>query len=170
MKIKVFTLLFIGLFISISIQAGILAAKTRLVFKEGAHEQSLMLANTNEYSITLQTWIDWGEGNPDAREIPFLVLPPLVKITSEGIQGIRIVYNRKPLPIDRESVFWLNLYEIPKTKRTNNQVANMSLAMDTQLKLFYRPKQITKMSPAIIVKYLKFKIIEEPGKTYFGMH
>ncbi|MCT4899205.1 fimbria/pilus periplasmic chaperone, partial [Pseudomonas aeruginosa] len=43
------------------------------------------------------------------------------------------------LPQDRESVFYFNLREIPpKSTKTNV----MQLALQTQIKLFYRPKAI----------------------------
>ncbi|MFW1748724.1 molecular chaperone [Acinetobacter guillouiae] len=166
MKITKFTLLCICLFYSFLCQAGVLAAKTRIVFKDGEHEQSLMLANTNDYPIILQTWVDQGEGDPDINNMPFLILPPFVKLASNDIHGLRILYNGKALPNDRETVFWLNLYEIPMIKRHSDQAAYMNLAMNTQLKLFYRPKQIAKMLPEMIVEKIHFKIVEQDKKNY----
>lgn len=166
MRIKQISLFFICLFYSLLSQAGVLAAKTRVVFNDGEHEQSLMLANTNDYPVILQTWVDQGEGNPDINNMPFLILPPFVKLASKDIHGLRILYNGNALPLDRESVFWLNLYEIPMVKRNNDQAAYMNLAMNTQLKLFYRPKQIARMQPEAIVKKVYFKIVEEDGKNF----
>ena len=166
MKIKKIVLYCVGLLLSYSCQAGILAAKTRIVFKNGEHEQSLMIANTNPYPVILQTWVDRGEGNPDTENIPFLVLPPFVKVAPDAIHGLKLLYNGKALPNDRETVFWLNLYEIPMIKRHSDQAAYMNLAMNTQLKLFYRPKQIAKMSPEMIVGKIHFKIVEQDKKNY----
>ena len=166
MKINLFAALFMSLSVCCTAQAGVLAAKTRIIFNAGEREQSLMLANTNQYSIILQTWIDQGEGSPEATDMPFLVLPPVMKMPSEGVQGIQIVYNGKPLRADRETVFWLNLYEIPMIKQHKDQDSYISLAMNTQLKLFYRPKQMVKMSPEAIADKLEFTIRQENGHAY----
>ena len=81
MKLKAIFLLSLttGLLTANSVSAGILAAKTRLLFEEGQSERSLMLANVNDYPVILQTWVDQGQGSPDHAEIPFITLPPVSK-------------------------------------------------------------------------------------------
>lgn len=147
-----------------STYAGILAGQTRLLFMQGQREVSLMLANINDYPIVLQTWVDQGENNPDRMDLPFMVLPPLSKMSAQAIQSIRVIYNEQALASDRESVFWLNLYEIPMIKADKNIRDHLNLAMNTQLKIFYRPKQLQHIDVAMLAKQLHFYIRREQGK------
>ncbi|MFS1537390.1 MAG: fimbria/pilus periplasmic chaperone [Candidatus Phlomobacter fragariae] len=104
-------------------------------------ERSGLLANTNSYPVIIQSWVDYGEANPQT-ESPFLVLALIFHLPAQKIQAIRIVYNGDHLPDDRESVFWLNLYEIPPNlhdQALNQDSPKVNLTMNTQLKLFYRP-------------------------------
>ena len=69
------------------------------------------------------------------------------------------------MPQDRESVFWLNLYEIPgKTQQQLNlseeSRARLDLAMNTQLKVFYRPKSLKPMDVEQISEKIEFSIKE----------
>lgn len=141
------------------LQAGILAGSTRIVFKENTREKSLMLANTNNYPILSQVWVDDGSNNPDYKNSPFLILPAIFKMMPQSVQGIRIIYNGAPLAQDRESIFWLNLYEIPALKKTTMQQDYLNLAMNTQLKIFYRPSTLKIISIDDLAKKLSFKIV-----------
>ncbi|MBF4190349.1 molecular chaperone, partial [Serratia ureilytica] len=53
-------------------QAGIIASATRVIFREGDTEKTLMLLNTNGYPIVAQTWVDNGDVNA-APELFFTV-------------------------------------------------------------------------------------------------
>lgn len=75
----------------------------------------------------------------------FVVFASIFHLPAQKVQAIRIVYNGDHLQDDRELVFWLNLYEIPPNlhhQTLNQNNAKVSLAMNTQLKLFYRPKKL----------------------------
>lgn len=125
--------------------SGIMAEKTRLIFPEGINEQSLMIANTNKYPVLVQTWIDDGDVNntPEKTNAAFIVLPAVFRMEPSEAKGLRILAKKQPLPSDRESLFWLNLYEIPpKTKSSPSNQAELLVAMNTQLKIFYRPKAL----------------------------
>ncbi len=143
------------------LQAGILAGSTRIIFKENMREKSLMLVNTNRYPILSQIWVDDGSNNPDYKNSPFLILPAIFKMPTHAVQGIRIIYNGSQLAQDRESVFWLNLYEIPALKKTAIQQDYLNLAMNTQLKIFYRPNTLKTISIDDLAKKLSFKIVRD---------
>lgn len=125
------------------LRAGIMPAGTRVIYQEGHREITLMLANTNKYPVIVQSWVDNGEGDPESNQAPFVVLPAVFRLSAGDRQGLRIIYNQDPLPQDRESVFWLNLYEIPPLTDKQYQNSRLTLAMNTQLKLFWRPKGIS---------------------------
>ncbi len=146
--------------------AGILAEKTRIIFDNGQSSKNIMLANTNEYPVMLQTWVDKGEGNPDATNIPFVALPPVVKIQPNGLQSIKIVSDSSQFPREKESVYWLNLYEIPAIRRTSkqNETHYMSLSMNTQIKIFYRPKGLKPLDVSTLANELKFSLKKKNGQ------
>ncbi|OFC63217.1 fimbrial biogenesis chaperone [Candidatus Erwinia dacicola] len=122
--------------------AGVMPSRSRVVYSEGSREQSLMLANTNAYPVIVQTWIDNGEGTPDAKSIPFVSVPPVLRFEPQGIKGVRIIYNHTMLPSNRESLFWFNIYEIPPENKDDTRENNVLVTMNTQIKLFYRPAEV----------------------------
>ncbi len=144
------------LMVAFSSRAGLLAASTRVVFNEGQTQQSLMLVNTNSWPVMVQSWVDNGETNitaPDRLKTPFVAIPALFPLEPQGMQGLRLVYNQQALPGDRESVFWLNLYEIPP-KSATPQAQSVVLTMNTQMKIFWRPKGLG--APQDIEKKISF--------------
>ena len=145
--------------------AGLLAGSTRVIYNAGERERSLMLANTNDYPVVVQTWIDQGEGNPDDAQAPFIVLPAVFRLQPNGIQGLRILFGGDALPDDRESVYWLNLYEIPPTASETRAPAQIDMAMNTQLKVFYRPAGLTP-EPAEVPPRLEFSLRQEGEQWY----
>lgn len=120
--------------------AGILASSTRVIYSQESKDKSLILANTNDYPVLTQIWVDEGQIDPEFKNSPFVVLPGIFKLAPKETKGIRIVYNGMPLATDRESLFWLNLYEIPAIKKSNLADEYLNLAMNTQMKIFYRPQ------------------------------
>lgn len=122
--------------------AGVMPSQTRLLFNENSAEHSLMLVNTNAYPVLVQTWVDRGQGTPDATAIPFVTLPPVFRLEPQGIKGLRILVNHASLPRNRESLYWLNIYEIPPEKRGETHENSVLVTMNTQLKVFWRPAGI----------------------------
>jgi P pilus assembly chaperone PapD len=140
--------------------AGIMANSSRVIYNEGVNQKSVILVNTNPYSIFTQTWVDNGEANPDFKSSPFVVVPTMFTLKPEEIKGINIIYNEMELPKDRESVFWLNLYEIPAVPRNDLKQDYLNLAMNTQIKIFYRPKKLNKLDLNTVQKELKFNWVK----------
>lgn len=144
--------------------AGIMPASSRVIYPSGDREKTLMLVNTNDYPVVVQSWVDNGEGSPDTAAVPFVVLPPVFRLAAGGIQGLRIVYNHDPLPQDRESAFWLNLYEMPP-ESTNNAPSHLTLAMNTQLKIFFRPQAVT-LTPGEAIHKLTYRLGSDGKAAY----
>jgi len=146
-------------------QAGVMASSTRVIYQATDREKSLMLVNTNDYPVIVQSWVDDGTGDPDSAHAPFVILPPVLRVAPKGIQSLRILYNQEPLPTDRESVFWLNLYEIPSAIGKVKDERKLALAMNTQQKIFYRPKGIS-LSLKDAVSRLSFHL-KHDGAQWF---
>jgi len=143
-------------------RAGLLLGDTRIIYTEGEYEQVLMLANTDDDPLVVQTWVDDGRGDPDTLT-PFMSLPSVFSLPPKARQAVRVLLDdAQSLPQDRESVFWLNLYAIPPTLPRASVPASerLTLALNTQLKIFYRPAQL----PAVDVgAQLRFSLLEEGG-------
>lgn len=151
--------------VAICAQAGIIASATRVIFHEGDTEKSLMLSNTNSYPIVTQTWVDDGDINatPEQFHSPFIALPSVFTMQPSSLKGLRIVFTGEPLPTDRESVFWLNLYEIPPNQPDIPPIASrVMLTMNTQMKIFYRPKSL-KGETESAAKSASFSLLESPS-------
>ena len=124
------------------VYSGVMPSQSRVIFNASDRMQSLMLVNTNSYPVVVQTWADNGEGDPDVKNIPFIILPPVFRLEMGDVRGIRIVKNDTSLAQDRESLFWLNIYEMPPDTRMNKE-NSVLVTMNTQIKIIYRPTLVT---------------------------
>lgn len=152
--------------------AGVMPEQTRLIFHEGQTQRSLMLANTNPYPVVVQTWVDDGEGNraPENSTSAMIALPSVFRLQPQALQGLRIVYDGSALPKDRESVSWLNLYEIPPAKTDAPALpTRIAVAMNTQMKIFYRPAQLPSQ-PGSMASSLTFRIEQQAGAWVLVCH
>lgn len=127
----------VGMALMLSLQwpaaAGVLLGGTRVILQEKDREASIPMKNTGNAPYVVQAWIDAGEGR---NKTPLLVTPPLSRL-DPGMENIlRIVRAGTGLPTDRESVFWLNVKEIPEKPSEDNV---LQIAVRTRIKLFYRP-------------------------------
>ncbi|WP_405055544.1 fimbrial biogenesis chaperone [Kosakonia oryzae] len=159
---RFFILLFV-LFVPATL-AGVMPAVTRVIYPPNAREKTLMLVNTNAWPVIVQTWADNGEGSPDNSAAPFVILPPVFRLAPGSTQGLRIIYNHDPLPTDRESVFWLNVYEVPPDS-ADLEKSYLKLAMNTQLKIFYRPQTLT-LTPEEAIGKLTFRLYAEGENSW----
>lgn len=131
----------IGIWLMLSLQwpasAGVLLGGTRVILGEKDREASIPVKNTGTSPYVVQTWIDAGEGN---NKTPLLVTPPLSRL-DPGMENIlRIMRVGGGLPADRESVFRLNVKEIPEKADTKENT--LQIAVRTRIKLFYRPSSL----------------------------
>jgi chaperone protein EcpD len=126
-------------------QAGVVLETTRVIYSAEEREISVPLLNDNKDIPTLvQVWIDDGneKSTPNHVKVPFLIVPPLFRMEPGKGSSLRIAYlDDQPLPTDKESVFWLNVLEVPPNpKATKGETSNtLQLAFRTRVKFFFRP-------------------------------
>jgi chaperone protein EcpD len=126
--------------------ASVVINGTRVIFPSNEREVSVRLTNEGASPGLVQMWIDKGDpkSTPNTTEVPFLLTPPLFRIDPAKGQTVRMIYSQEPLPQDRESIFWLNLLEVPP--RPQNVDANDSnyvqMAFRTRIKVFFRPQAL----------------------------
>ncbi|CQD40003.1 fimbrial biogenesis chaperone [Yersinia mollaretii] len=131
---------------STSAIASVIAERTRVIFSEGSTEESLQLVNSNKYPVAVQVWVDDGDlmATPEKAISPVLVLPPVFRLQPQAQRSLRLILSgASKLPVDRESAFWLNVYEIPPKSTTKVEDESfVTLGLRMQYKVFYRPKSI----------------------------
>lgn len=103
--------------------------------------------------------------NPDKKLTPFMVLPPLVRFSENETITLRIRLTENRLPVDRESAFTLALKAIPGQPAPEmakgegegeGEGAKMVLALQNNLKMFYRPEGLPQMDANIRANKLQF--------------
>ncbi|MBE1159377.1 fimbrial biogenesis chaperone [Dyella acidiphila] len=125
--------------------ANVIISGTRVIFPAQDGEVTVRLTNQNTSPALVEAWIDNGDkdSTPDKANTPFLITPPLFRMEPNRDQSLRILFthSQQPLPSDRESLFWLNVLDVPP-KPTGPQTEGknyLQLAIRSRLKLFYRP-------------------------------
>ncbi|MFC0225516.1 fimbrial biogenesis chaperone [Serratia aquatilis] len=155
-----------GLLLSSWAQAGVMIESSRVVFSAADRERSLLMSNANEYPVIVQTWVDDGapNGTPEtAGEVPVLPLPGIFRLEPGERKNLRLLATQIKQPQDRESLYWLNVYEIPPTDaKLPPGVSAIKVAIRLQLKLFYRPQSL---KPAVdkLTALQQFSLIRQPG-------
>lgn len=125
---------------------GVIPEKSRIVFNGKNSIQSYTLVNANQYPVVAQLWIDDGDFNshPELTAAPFVITPVMLKMDPSKINEIKIINSTEDfnLPKDRESLYWLNILEIPPANSKNKSENEVTLSMLTQIKVIYRPEAI----------------------------
>lgn len=122
--------------------AGITIATTRVVYPLSQTDVSLKLNNDSPAPSLAQAWIDEGDPNstPADSKAPFFITPAIFRMEPNASQMLRIVYTGKSLPRDRESLFWLNVLDVPPNAK--NVTNRLQFAFRTRIKLFVRPDSL----------------------------
>lgn len=127
-----------------SAQASIQINGTRVIYPAEQREASLSMVNNTGEPILLQSWVDEGnpKDSPETTKAPFLLTPPMTRVDPGKGQTLRIMFTGANVPQDRESVFYLNVLEIPTKPKAKDGEANnfVQFAIRSRLKIFYRPK------------------------------
>ena len=139
--------------------ANIVINGTRVLYPENNKEVIVQLMNTGDAPALVQSWIDDGDINstPETANVPFLLSPPVIKVNEHNGQQLRIKKLPSSLPADRESVFFLNVLDIPPRPENLQNQNTVQLAIKSRIKLFYRPSGL-KGEPAEAPAKLTWKL------------
>lgn len=118
-----------------SANAAIQAQATRVIYNSENSAATLNIKNNSDKPYMVQTWLT---SNQD-KKVPMVVIPPLLKLDSGKESILRFIYSGQGLPTDQESLFWVNIQEIPPKPDQENV---LQIAIRSKIKLFYRPKQV----------------------------
>ncbi len=121
--------------------ASVVISGTRVIYPSDAKEISVKISNGGLSPVLLQSWIDNGDSNakPSAIKVPFVLTPPMNRVEPGKGQTLRISYAGGALPMDKESVFWLNVLEVPAKNQAKTAENRLQMAFRSRIKLFYRP-------------------------------
>ncbi|WP_454731694.1 MULTISPECIES: fimbria/pilus periplasmic chaperone [Cupriavidus] len=121
--------------------AGVVISGTRVIYPAQAKQVTVKVTNDGKVPALLQSWVDDGNARADANtaSMPFTLLPPIARIDPGKGQSLRLVYTQEPLPQDRESVYWLNVLEVPPKLQSDAPANVLQMAFRSRLKIFFRP-------------------------------
>ncbi|EFC5219963.1 molecular chaperone [Escherichia coli] len=131
--------------LSVSCQATVMPQHSRVIFHPGEVKRSLLLVNNEDAPVLVQSWVDLGrpDKKPGEKNFPFVALPAVFRLNKAEKRVITLIRSAQSasLPADRESLYWLNIYEISAVKKNiaQQKLNKFNLAMNTQLKIINRP-------------------------------
>jgi chaperone protein EcpD len=124
--------------------ASVTIGGTRVVYPLEQREVTVKLDNDSSAPSLVQVWMD--DGNPDAKpgdiKAPFVITPPIFRMEPKKGQMLRVMYSGDALPQDRESVYWLNVLDIPPKAEASADANLLQLAYRTRIKVFVRPPKL----------------------------
>jgi len=122
--------------------AGVVIQGTRVVYPSQDKEVTVKLSNEGAKPALVQFWLDDGDdkSTPETARVPFTSTPPIFRLEPGKGQAVRVMYTGQTLPADRETLYWVNVLEVPP-KASDAEASNrLQFAFRTRIKLFYRPK------------------------------
>ncbi|QCJ70216.1 molecular chaperone [Providencia heimbachae] len=172
---KVIVFIFCFIFSMYSFANNIIVNGTRFIYPGNEKEITVQLNNTADRPAVAQAWLDTGDASetPDTIKTPFQITPPISRIEAKGGQTLRIkLMNKASVAQDRESLWWLNILDIPPmVKAKNGESQNvLQLAIRSRFKFFYRPAGLSSRELApeqLVVKTNGKNIIIDNPTPYF---
>jgi chaperone protein EcpD len=122
--------------------ASVTVGGTRVVYPLENREVTVKLTNDRREPSLVQVWMDKGNANakPGEASAPFVLTPPIFRMDASKSQTLRMMYTGDALPQDRESVFWLNVLDVPPKTAKDSDTNTLQFAFRTRIKVFARPK------------------------------
>ena len=144
--------------------ANIVINGTRVIYRSSSKETTVQLINTGTSPSLVQSWIDDGDidSTPETAHVPFLLTPPVIKVAGGGGQQLLIKKLPSSLPGDRESVFYLNVLDIPPVPENMVGKNTIQLAVKSRIKIFYRPQTLA----AGADKGIELMRVEHSARTF----
>lgn len=142
------TVLLTLLLFSQTAQSAFVLNSTRYIYTEANNSIPIEVSNRSDrkYGGQVTVYLDGTDPDKVTTETPVVLpSPPVFKSGPKSKQRINLrMINKEALPRDRESLFWLNVLEIPMSDRASGASGNsIALAMNIKVKLLYRPDSIS---------------------------
>lgn len=119
-------------------QASLTLDSMRYVFTGDKGALSVTVSNPDKRTFGGQAWVD-NIVEKDTRP-SFVVTPSFFRVKGENKQVLRIIKASDHMSSDKESIYWLNLQDIPPAL----EGSGLAIALRTRVKLLYRPAGLVK--------------------------
>lgn len=159
------------------VSAGVIISGTRHIYPEHQREITIQITNDDPLAPRLvQAWLERGDRQtgPEASDVPFSLSPPVFRIDPNRGQVIRLVFTREPIAADRESLFWLNVLEVPPnlqagTQLEDSQQSYLRFAFRIRTKVFFRPITL-QGTPEEAANQLRWSLQRGPQGVQLQVH
>nr|WP_270655298.1 fimbria/pilus periplasmic chaperone [Enterobacter bugandensis] len=146
-------------------EAAVALDRTRVIFEGNQKSMSVNVRNDNtSLPYLAQAWVEDASGHKI--QAPLMALPPLQRLEPGAKSLVKIQMAPgagAKLPQDRESLFYFNLREIPPKSQKANV---LQLALQTRVKLFYRPEALVKKSAGSETPWQEQLTLTRQGDRY----
>ncbi len=128
---------------AIQAQASVVIASTRVIYPAQEREVTIKLSNDGRTPALVQAWLD--DGNitdlPETLNVPFVLTPAIFRMDPGKGQTLRLIHTKEAMARDKESLYWLNVLEVPpKPQAGEGAVNRLQIAFRTRIKVMYRPQ------------------------------
>lgn len=131
--------------------AQVIVHGTRQIFPGAQREITIRVENTGPRASLIQAWTDDGDklATPENARTPFVLRPPVFRLDPGKSQAMRLLLVGQQLPQDRESMYWLNVLDIPPAPKVEEAGGGnyLQFSLRTRLKLIYRPESLGSPAP-----------------------
>jgi len=143
--------------------ASVVLTGTRIIYPAALPGKTLQLSNDDDHPWLVQMWLDTGDENssPETHDsaVPFALSPPIFRIEPGSGQAVRLMLtDAQTLPVDRESVFFLNFTQIPALESGDVEANKLVLLLRSRVKVFYRPRALSQVNGRELACALRFRI------------
>lgn len=148
--------------------ANVVITGTRVIYPQQEREVTVRVDNRGEVPALVQTWVDKGDPNAQINklEVPFVLMPAVFRVDPGKGQTLRLSYTGESLPQDRESVFWLNVLDIPPKAATTEGENQLQMAIRSRIKVFFRPANLNADGARDAITATRWRMTD--GKTLRG--
>ncbi|WP_395607653.1 molecular chaperone [Pseudomonas sp. B22129] len=162
-----YAILMVAMFSCSQAMSSVVITGTRVVYPENKREVTIKINNEGSSPVLVQSWVDHGDptSTPSNSSAPFVISPPVSRVDPGKGQSLRLMFTGAPLAGDKESVFWLNVLEIPAKVSTGEDQNVLEMAFRSRIKIFYRPVKLPG-TPAEAIAAVQWKVVPHSGGTY----
>ncbi|WP_219268453.1 molecular chaperone [Pseudomonas sp. Xaverov 259] len=162
-----YVVLLAALFGCTQAMSSVVITGTRVIYPAEKREVTVKINNEGIKPVLVQSWIDQGDmaSTPSNSSAPFVITPPVSRIDPGKGQSMRVMFTGAALPADKESVFWLNVLEIPAKVVGNEDDNILQMAFRSRIKVFFRPANLSGTAAEAIEK-LQWKLITKTSGQF----
>jgi fimbrial chaperone protein len=110
-----------------------------MVYSSAANQSMLQVRNTHpDATFLIQSWMENEKGQ---KTNDFVITPPLYVMKPASESAVKIMFNGKALPEDRETLYWMTVKAIPQQTKSGSG-NSLQFASANRIKVFYRPESL----------------------------